>query len=394
MSEHKQIKINVSDFNFNATRKKKPTDKTQNTPGIKIKTPTSKPKVDTLKKRTLLKMIRQQQEDRYNKLFGTSKDKSSATNAAAAEAKLPEITEMNTELEKAKEYLNNLKEKQEKSHNGHNATIKHHPSLHTMPSFQVPATNNVHSPIATTIHSAPPKYGCMKNGQLPTYKTFMRTSKNQPIIQIGSPVSSMNYSQPAQNQYHPQPQPQPQQQSNIISNIGLTGPAIASIMANSAPQNGIIRSPVAAPQADIRSNASIIDAKITEGLKRMSELKQSDAILNSIKNKYRPKRMMQRKTVRRTYKIGRSTVLPRIAVLVSNKTIRNNTTTKTQLLKQTSIQDVKKHLIQRGLIRVGCTTPNDVLRKMYESTMLICGDVQNHNADNLLYNFVNGDKEH
>ena len=380
MSEHKQIKINVADFNFNATRKKKPTDKTQNTPGIKIKTPTSKPKVDTLKKRTLLKMIRQQQEDRYNKLFGTSKDKSSA--ATAAESKVPEITEMNTELEKAKEYLNNLKEKQEKSHNGHNATIKHYPSMHTMQSFQVPTATSVSSiatPQNNMVHSAPPKYGCMKNGQLPTYKTFMRTSKNQPIIQIGNPVSSINYGQP--------------QQSNIISNIGLTTPAIASMLANSAPQQGTIRVPVA-PQADIRSNASIIDAKITEGLKRMSELKQSDAILNNIKNKFRPKRMMQRKTIRRTYKIGRSAALPRIAVLVSNKTIRNNTTTKTQLLKQTSIQDVKKHLIQRGLIRVGCTTPNDVLRKMYESTMLICGDVQNHNADNLLYNFVNGDKEH
>ena len=385
MSEHKQIKINVADFNFNATRKKKPADKTQNTTGIKIKTPTSKPKVDTLKKRTLLKMIRQQQEDRYNKLFGTSKDKSSASTAAAAEAKVPEITEMNTELEKAKEYLNNLKEKQEKSHNGHNSTIKHHPSMHTMQSFQVPATNNVYSPVTPTIHSAPPKYGCMKNGQLPTYKTFMRTAKNQPIIQIGNPVSSMNYSQPVQH---------PQNQSNIISNIGLTAPTIGSMLANSAPQYGSISVPVAPPQADIRSNASVIDAKITDGLRRMAELKQSDAILNNIKNKYRPKRMMQRKTVRRTYKIGRSSVLPRIAVLVSNKTIRNNTTTKTQLLKQTSIQDVKKHLIQRGLIRVGCTTPNDVLRKMYESTMLICGDVQNHNADNLLYNFVNGDKEH
>ena len=385
MSEHKQIKINVADFNFNATRKKKPADKTQNTPGIKIKTPTSKPKVDTLKKRTLLKMIRQQQEDRYNKLFGTSKDKSNVA-SAAAEAKVPEITEMNTELEKAKEYLNNLKEKQEKSHNGHNATIKHYPSMHAMQSFQSPATNNVYSPVPPTsnaINSAPPKYGCMKNGQLPTYKTFMRTSKNQPIIQIGNPVSSMNYGQS-----------QPQQQPNIISNIGLTTPAIASMLVNNAQQNGIIGVPTAPPQSDIRSNASIIDAKITEGLKRMAELKQSEAILNNVKNKYRPKRMMQRKTVRRTYKIGRSTVLPRIAVLVSNKTIRNNTTTKTQLLKQTSIQDVKKHLIQRGLIRVGCTTPNDVLRKMYESTMLICGDVQNHNADNLLHNFVNGDKEH
>ncbi len=389
MSEHKQIKINIADFNFNATRKKKPKDKTQTANEIKIKTPTSKPKVDTLKKRTLLKMIRQQQEDRYNKLFGTNKDKSSA---AAVDAKVPEITEMNTELEKAKEYLNNLKEKQEKSHNGHNATIKHYPVLH---SLQSPVANSVSSQVTTSsniVHSMPPKYGCMKNGQLPTYKTYMRTAKNQPIIQIGNPVSSIVHTDNMQPIQH-QPQPQSQPQSNIISNIGLTTPAIASMSAISVPQSGIFNVPVA-QQADIRSNASVIDAKIADGLKRMSELKQSDAILNNIKNKYRPKKMMQRKTVRRTYKIGRSKVLPRIAVLVSNKTIRNNTTTKTQLLKQTSMQDVKKHLIQRGLIRVGCTTPNDVLRKMYESTMLICGDVQNHNADNLLYNFMNDDKDH
>jgi hypothetical protein len=389
MSEHKQIKINIADFNFNATRKKKPKDKTQTANEIKIKTPTSKPKVDTLKKRTLLKMIRQQQEDRYNKLFGTNKDKSSA---AAVDAKVPEITEMNTELEKAKEYLNNLKEKQEKSHNGHNATIKHYPVLH---SLQSPVANSVSSQVTTSsniVHSMSPKYGCMKNGQLPTYKTYMRTAKNQPIIQIGNPVSSIVHTDNMQPIQH-QPQPQSQPQSNIISNIGLTTPAIASMSAISVPQSGIFNVPVA-QQADIRSNASVIDAKIADGLKRMSELKQSDAILNNIKNKYRPKKMMQRKTVRRTYKIGRSKVLPRIAVLVSNKTIRNNTTTKTQLLKQTSMQDVKKHLIQRGLIRVGCTTPNDVLRKMYESTMLICGDVQNHNADNLLYNFMNDDKDH
>jgi hypothetical protein len=387
MSEHKQIKINIADFNFNATRKKKPKDKTQTANEIKIKTPTSKPKVDTLKKRTLLKMIRQQQEDRYNKLFGTNKDKSSA---AAVDAKVPEITEMNTELEKAKEYLNNLKEKQEKSHNGHNATIKHYPVLH---SLQSPVANSVSSQVTTSsniVHSMSPKYGCMKNGQLPTYKTYMRTAKNQPIIQIGNPVSSIVHTDNMQPIQH---QPQSQPQSNIISNIGLTTPAIASMSAISVPQSGIFNVPVA-QQVDIRSNASVIDAKIADGLKRMSELKQSDAILNNIKNKYRPKKMMQRKTVRRTYKIGRSKVLPRIAVLVSNKTIRNNTTTKTQLLKQTSMQDVKKHLIQRGLIRVGCTTPNDVLRKMYESTMLICGDVQNHNADNLLYNFMNDDKDH
>ena len=45
--------------------------------------------------------------------------------------------------------------------------------------------------------------------------------------------------------------------------------------------------------------------------------------------------------------------------------------------------------MKRGFIKVGSTAPNDVLRKMYESATLICGEIQNHNPDNLLYNFMN-----
>jgi hypothetical protein len=76
-------------------------------------------------------------------------------------------------------------------------------------------------------------------------------------------------------------------------------------------------------------------------------------------------------------------------VLVSNKTIRKNITTKKTLLQQTSIQDIKKFLIKKGFIKVGSIAPNDVLRKMYETVNMMCGDVQNHNPDNLLYNYFN-----
>jgi hypothetical protein len=80
--------------------------------------------------------------------------------------------------------------------------------------------------------------------------------------------------------------------------------------------------------------------------------------------------------------------MPKVSVLVSNKTIRNNISTKTQLIKQVPILEIRRYLIKHGFIRVGSTTPNDVLRKMYESAMLICGEIQNHNPDNLLYNFL------
>jgi hypothetical protein len=53
------------------------------------------------------------------------------------------------------------------------------------------------------------------------------------------------------------------------------------------------------------------------------------------------------------------------------------------------MSEVKKYLIKRGFIKVGSVAPNDVLRKMYEDAVLMCGEVQNHNPDNLLYNFLN-----
>ena len=93
--------------------------------------------------------------------------------------------------------------------------------------------------------------------------------------------------------------------------------------------------------------------------------------------------------MRRSYKTGKSLKIPKITVLVSNKTIRNNTNLRILKTKEVPITKVKRELIKRGLIRVGTITPNDVLRKMYETVELLCGDVQNYNKDNILYNFIN-----
>jgi hypothetical protein len=97
----------------------------------------------------------------------------------------------------------------------------------------------------------------------------------------------------------------------------------------------------------------------------------------------------QKRTIRRTYKVGRSKVFSKISVLISNKTIRNNIMNKSQQLKQMPINDIRKYLVKHGFIRVGSSAPNDVLRKMYETSKLICGEIENHNSSNLLYNYLN-----
>ena len=132
-----------------------------------------------------------------------------------------------------------------------------------------------------------------------------------------------------------------------------------------------------------------MEQKINDSMKRVNEMKETAAKLQQLKVNSKPRKMKRKRTLRRTYKVGKSKIAPKVSVLVSNKTIRNNTSTKSQLLKQVSIEEVKQFLVKRGLIKIGSITPNDVLRKMYESTIMMCGEVYNHNPENLMYNFFN-----
>jgi hypothetical protein len=102
---------------------------------------------------------------------------------------------------------------------------------------------------------------------------------------------------------------------------------------------------------------------------------------------------IQRKTLKRTYKIGKSDSNRKISVLVSNKTLRNQASNKSITLKKTPMIDVRKFLVKRGLVKVGTIAPPDVLRKMYESASMVCGDVTNHNPETLMYNFLNPEKK-
>ena len=333
MSDKKVFAIDPNLFSFskNTTRKKrdKPTEDS------KIKMKVSKPKKnDSLKKRSILNMIRKHQETEYKNKFDNSNKKT--TN---------DVQHFNSDFKNATDFFKNLEENvtQTASSKPNNHTIKQYPKItnplpntsYIVPSMintTLPATlNNITNSIKPVINELPtvintntatPKYGCLKNGSLPTYRSFMnQTRKKQPDIIGGKP--------------------------------------------NDTP-------------ISVKNNnfSSLESSKIREKIENINM------------NKNKKKKMKRKKTIRRTYKIGRSKIMPKVSVLVSNKTIRNNISTKTQLIKQVPIHEIRRYLIKHGFIRVGSNTPNDVLRKMYESAMLICGEIQNHNPDNLLYNFL------
>ena len=261
MNDKKTLTINPELFSFsnNTTRKKR----AKNTSEIKIKTNAAKKKDDTLKKRSILKMIRQHQEDRYKKLFEDNKTTKTT----------PVDNNFNKEFQEAKAFLENLTEKNKVEQNLKNHTLKNYPnnnltsmlfspSLDTLaPLNDIITTNITNVPSMKLNILQPPQYGCLKNGTLPTYRNYMnQTRKNiqQPIITIGGNMNTIN------------------------TNANKNKQPTTSIQSLESNQTG-------------GNNSQHVENKINEAIDRVKQMNQTAIKLQEMKKKMKPKKMKQKK---------------------------------------------------------------------------------------------------
>ena len=107
--------------------------------------------------------------------------------------------------------------------------------------------------------------------------------------------------------------------------------------------------------------------------------------LEQIKNIYKKcdKKITKKKT--KKYKLGKHNRT--VSVLIHNNKTRKNIQSEISELKKTKMSDIKNELKKKGLIKVGCIAPNNILRTMYENTIL-CGDVVNKSSENLIHNYM------
>ena len=99
-----------------------------------------------------------------------------------------------------------------------------------------------------------------------------------------------------------------------------------------------------------------------------------------------------KKTIKRKYTLGRSKLKKSVSVLIKNRSTRKKILTAQKDLKRKNINDIKTYLREHNLIKTGSNAPNDVLRNIYESSML-SGEITNLNTDTLFHNFSKEEKE-
>ena len=121
------------------------------------------------------------------------------------------------------------------------------------------------------------------------------------------------------------------------------------------------------------NNTSIVN---TERKQKLAELKKS----------YKKIRQKKRTTRKSTFTLGK--VGGKVSVLIKNNATRRKVKREHGLLKQKSIVEIKKHLYDKNLLKIGSAAPNDVLRTLYEQSIL-AGDVTNTANDVQIHNFMN-----
>ena len=357
----------------NRTRKANRENGTDSAPKpIKIRT--EKPGSDKTIKRRALNYIRKQQEDRYKRLLkGSDPDGEGVGHRVETTDGKTYADEFKSDFDDSLAFLQKLTDQTVQKEHVHNATLRQYPNQPTNSTlFQAPVLNQIldnnlsfddnialqnvtnmvprPSVFPTTgmpspIHLPKPTYGCLKGGMLPTYRT-MKAQQQLP--------------------------PQTMQNSSIDSGQSVGGggkiPRVTGRTLGLTPEQQ--------------------RAELKQFLEKRKEEKQRIERVKRQRNIVKPGRK-QKRTTTRTFRVGKSKHYPKVGVLIPNKTIRTQILANKQKIRETPVQDIRKYLIKKGLIRVGSSCPNDVLRQMYESSMMMCGEIQNHNPDNLLYNYLN-----
>ena len=89
--------------------------------------------------------------------------------------------------------------------------------------------------------------------------------------------------------------------------------------------------------------------------------------------------------------LGKQIANRKIGVLIKDRNTRKQILDAQKAIRRKSLVEIKNYLHAHGLIKYGSKAPNDVLRKIYESSLL-AGEINNQDSDVLAYNMLNNEE--
>jgi hypothetical protein len=209
-------------------------------------------------------------------------------------------------------------------------------------------------------------YGCLKNGIKPGYKEWNKTQRNMVVTNpnlsvVIDPNISSNISE----------------RENRLQNLKNKIKEKQLVITNT--NTNIITTEQGNPVV-FEENTSLEVPKIA-----VPETNNNPEIVE-------PYKQILKRTIRKKYTLGKTKNNRTVGILIKDRNTRKQVLTAQRELKKKSVNDIKTYLKDHNLIKVGSNAPNDVLRKMYESSML-AGEITNSNSDTLLHNLLKDDKE-
>jgi hypothetical protein len=255
-------------------------------------------------------------------------------------------------------------------------------------------------------------YGILKGGLKPTYKDWTKTQRNTIVtnpndaLTIGGSQLNKEKTEREKRLYDLREKLKLKQQEESFKtneNIMLTQNLIQKPVQDNGLQNLVVNN--LNFNQDALSVASGITSNVTNDIANINlenngfqNVNGSNGTngtndLNSNMNgEIIAIKKITKKTIKRKYTLGRSKIKNKIGILIKDRGTRKQVLNAQKDLKRKSINDIKTYLRAHNMIQSGSNAPNDVLRKLYESSML-AGEITNTNIESLLQNLSKDEKE-
>ncbi len=220
----------------------------------------------------------------------------------------------------------------------------------------IPIVSNVSTPVLNT----EPVWGCLKMGTKPTFRTY-----HNKTLKLHTSVDTSNGEDENKN---------PDQIPETVNVNSYTTSNTAT--AETEPSGS---EPVSTTELLYGTRQQRLDEYRKEQLNADKEQVESVVKIKQTKQRLVTKRYKLGKYKNKTGDV--------IGVLIKNAQTQRNVENKRQDMRRLPLDTVMARLHKKRLLKVGSTAPPDVLREMYESSVL-AGDIENEGNDIALHNFL------